>query len=76
MRRIPGKKPDGILARHEPELVLMDVRLPDANGMDLLPQLAAEQTVIVITAYGSVKECGESDAGRDRGLPDQANQSR
>jgi len=44
------------LERHEPELVLMDVRLPDANGMDLLPQLAAEQTVIVITAYGSVKD--------------------
>jgi DNA-binding NtrC family response regulator len=44
------------LARHEPALVLMDVRLPDANGMDLLPELAAEQTVIVITAYASVKE--------------------
>jgi DNA-binding NtrC family response regulator len=44
------------LERHEPELVLMDVRLPDANGMDLLPQLTAEQSVIVITAYGSVKD--------------------
>lgn len=44
------------LARHEPALVLMDVRLPDANGMDLLPELAPEQTVIVITAYASVKE--------------------
>ncbi|MGB5278990.1 MAG: sigma-54 dependent transcriptional regulator [Gammaproteobacteria bacterium] len=43
------------LEQHEPELVLMDVQLPDANGMDLLPQLAAAQTVIVITAYGSVK---------------------
>ncbi len=44
------------LSSHEPELVLMDMRLPDANGMELLPQLAGEQTVIVITAYGSVKD--------------------
>ena len=44
------------LARHEPHLVLMDVRLPDANGMDLLPQLAGEHTVVVVTAYGSVKD--------------------
>ena len=44
------------LAHHEPGLVLMDVRLPDANGMDLLPELTGEQAVIVITAYGSVKE--------------------
>ena len=47
---------DRYLARHEPQLVLMDVRLPDANGMDLLPRLAVEHTVIVITAYGSVKD--------------------
>ncbi len=44
------------LDQYEPGLVLMDVRLPDANGMDLLPELAAEQTVIVVTAYGSVKD--------------------
>jgi DNA-binding NtrC family response regulator len=44
------------LARHEPQLVLMDVRLPDANGMELLPRLASEHAVIVITAYGSVKD--------------------
>ena len=44
------------LAHHEPELVLMDIRLPDANGMNLLPQQVAEQSVIVITAYGSVKD--------------------
>ena len=47
---------DQYLTHHEPELVLMDVRLPDANGMDLLSQLTTEQTVIVITAYGSVKD--------------------
>ena len=47
---------DQYLTYHEPELVLMDVRLPDANGMDLLSQLTTEQTVIVITAYGSVKD--------------------
>ena len=49
------KQAAAYLEQHEPELILMDVQLPDANGMDLLPELAAEQTVIVITAYGSVK---------------------
>ncbi|MGB5472006.1 MAG: sigma-54 dependent transcriptional regulator [Gammaproteobacteria bacterium] len=47
---------DQYLAHHEPDLVLMDVRLPDANGMELLPRLAGVQPVIVVTAYGSVKD--------------------
>ncbi len=40
----------------EPDLVLMDMRLPDTNGMDMLPRLTVEHPVIVVTAYGSVKD--------------------
>ncbi len=44
----------------EPDLVLMDVRLPDNNGMEMLPRLTVEHPVIVITAYGSVKDAVQS----------------
>ncbi|MEW8043304.1 MAG: sigma-54-dependent Fis family transcriptional regulator, partial [gamma proteobacterium symbiont of Phacoides pectinatus] len=39
----------------EPRLVLMDVHLPDANGLDKLPELVGQQPVIILTAYGSVQ---------------------
>jgi DNA-binding NtrC family response regulator len=44
------------LAAHEPKLVLMDVQLPDSDGMQILPQLVPSQPVIVMTAYGSVQD--------------------
>lgn len=37
-------------------LVITDVQLPDANGVDLLPELTKDQPVIVLTAFGSVKD--------------------
>lgn len=41
-----------------PDLVLLDVELPDANGIDILKRIRARNlpsAVIVITAHGSVK---------------------
>ncbi len=43
------------LANREPSLVLMDVRLPDADGLELLPELAASFPVIILTAHSSVR---------------------
>ncbi len=43
---------------HRPDVTFLDVRLPDASGLDLLAQLRAEDPearVIVITAYGSLE---------------------
>jgi two-component system, NtrC family, response regulator AtoC len=41
----------------EPDIVLLDMRLPDGNGMDLLPELVANGlTVIVMTAYGDLSD--------------------
>jgi DNA-binding NtrC family response regulator len=37
-------------------LVITDVQLPDANGVELLPVLTKDQPVIVLTAFGSVKD--------------------
>lgn len=44
------------LAQQDIQLVMTDVQLPDANGLELLPQLASEYAVIVITAYGSIND--------------------
>ena len=44
------------LERQDIQLVMTDVQLPDANGIELLPHLAAEYAVIVITAYGSIND--------------------
>ena len=45
-----------ILAAREPDLVVLDVRLPDAEGQTLISELSARQPVIVLTAYGSVRD--------------------
>jgi two-component system, NtrC family, response regulator AtoC len=46
-----------IAKQFEPDMVLLDMRLPDGNGMDLLPELVAGGiTVIVMTAYGDLSD--------------------
>lgn len=38
-----------------PDIVLLDMRLPDGNGLDLLPELVAKnQSTIVMTAHGDI----------------------
>jgi DNA-binding NtrC family response regulator len=44
------------LSRTDPSLIITDVRLPDANIMDILPSIASEHPIIVLTAYGTVQE--------------------
>jgi len=43
------------LQAHEPDLVILDVRLPDADGIELVKSEQWSQPVIVLTAYGSVQ---------------------
>ncbi len=43
------------LERREPDLILLDVILPDANGLELLPELVARKPVIMLTAVGSIR---------------------
>ncbi len=45
-----------VLAREEPALIIADARLPDADTLDRLPALVESQPVIVLTAYGSVRD--------------------
>jgi len=47
------------LRRHRPEIVLLDIHLPDGNGLDLLvshKDAIAESTVIVMTAEGTIDD--------------------
>lgn len=40
-----------------PDIVLLDMRLPDGNGLDLLPELIARnQQTIVMTAHGDISD--------------------
>lgn len=44
------------LQQSDPHLILLDCQLPDARGSEILTQLVPEYPVVIITAYGSVKE--------------------
>ncbi|MGB5452724.1 MAG: sigma-54 dependent transcriptional regulator [Sedimenticolaceae bacterium] len=45
-----------LLERQSVNLIITDVQLPDANGVEMLPALTKDQPVIVLTAYGSVRD--------------------
>ncbi len=48
---------------YSPEMVLLDIRLPDGNGLDVLRQIRdinPEAAVILITAYGGIKSAVEA----------------
>ncbi len=42
------------LERFEPQLALLDVKLPDADGLEILPQISEFCPVLVLTAFGSI----------------------
>ena len=50
---------DHLASRGAPDLILLDVRLPDENGLDVLKKLrdqGLDLPVIIITAYGSISD--------------------
>jgi two-component system, repressor protein LuxO len=58
-----------ILDETIPEIVLLDVELPDTNGIDILRRIRARNlpcAVVVVTAHGSVKVAVEAMRGRLR----------
>lgn len=63
--RVAHTAADGLALCREklPDVALVDVQLPDANGLDLIEQvrqLGAEVPIIVITAFGSVARAVEA----------------
>ena len=47
---------EAYLAGHEPQLIIADVRLGDGDALERLPDLVKGQPVILLTAYGSVRD--------------------
>lgn len=46
-----------LAAQHSPDLVLLDLRMPNEEGLDLLPSLRAldpSMAVFILTGYGSI----------------------
>ncbi|HRE54006.1 MAG TPA: sigma-54 dependent transcriptional regulator [Candidatus Competibacter sp.] len=43
------------LSANEPALILLDCRLPDVDGHNVISEIANQYPVIVLTAYGSVQ---------------------
>ncbi len=50
-----GAETNKYLEKYEPDLILLDIQLPDVDGLSMVPDLVAQAPVIVLTAYGSVK---------------------
>ncbi|MES9944355.1 MAG: sigma-54 dependent transcriptional regulator [Candidatus Thiodiazotropha sp.] len=44
------------LEKYEPALILTDARLPDANSLEYIENLSGNYPVIVLTAFGSVRD--------------------
>ncbi len=58
-----GEDGFALLAQHDVDLILLDYKLPDLNGIDVLRRLAeskAEVPVILMTAYASVERAVEA----------------
>lgn len=45
-----------ILQSVEPTLILLDIKLPDCNGVELIPALSELCPIVVMTAFGTISE--------------------
>lgn len=46
-----------VLKQFQPDIVLLDMRLPDGNGLDMLPEFVAKNAVVIVmTAHGEISD--------------------
>jgi len=53
---LTGEEARACLESVTPDLILLDIRLPDASGLDLLVEFSPRAPVITMTAYGAVDQ--------------------
>ena len=67
--RAMGHQPTGVhswseaktaLETLDPSLAVLDIRLPDIDGIECLPELSAQCPVVVLTAFGSIQHAVDS----------------
>lgn len=51
---------DRAMTEFEPSLAMLDMRLPDMDGLDYLPELSEQCPVIILTAFGSIAQAVEA----------------
>jgi DNA-binding NtrC family response regulator len=49
------KEAEKFIEENEPDLVILDYRLPDADGIALLPKIGTQRPVIILTAHATVE---------------------
>ncbi|MBK7025947.1 MAG: sigma-54-dependent Fis family transcriptional regulator [Polaromonas sp.] len=49
-----------LLSDLAPALVLLDMQLPDSNGLEPLSEIAKTRPVVMLTAYGNIKQAVEA----------------
>ncbi len=54
------KEAQQYLASREPHLIITDVKLPDGDSLMHLPDLIGNQPIVVLTAFGSVRNAVEA----------------
>jgi len=60
---VSGREVLDYLSEQVPEVILLDMRLPDMDGMDILKHIAEKElktTVIVVTGHGSISRAVEA----------------
>ncbi len=58
-----AKEAEGLVSSFAPDVIILDIRLPDGDGLQLLPKLKGESPsvqVIVVTAHGSERVAVEA----------------
>src|ERR671922_3007963 len=58
-----GKEGLELLEKHSPHMVLLDIEMPQMNGLEVLREIhrrGIDVTVVMITAYGSIDRAVEA----------------
>jgi two-component system cell cycle response regulator DivK len=59
-----GERAVELAAEHEPDLVLMDIRLPDIDGVETLRRLRADKSTAAIPVVALTAQAMEGDRGQ------------